>query len=122
MQNHRLQERVKSGSFDLALIAFAMDTTPDPGFMLMSANVKSGNYCRYKSSKMDELFSSLRKVTSQEEYRQKLMDIQYQFYQDCPFVCLYFRTGNVITRYMYTACRDIREYELLRGIESFFTR
>ena len=50
------------------------------------------------------------------------MDIQYQFYQDCPFVCLYFRTGNVITRYMYTACRDIREYELLRGIESFFTR
>lgn len=117
-----LQERVKSGSFDLALIAFAMDTTPDPGFMLMSANVKSGNYCRYKSSKMDELFSSLRKVTSQEEYRQKLMDIQYQFYQDCPFVCLYFRTGNVITRYMYTACRDIREYELLRGIESFFTR
>ena len=117
-----LQDKLKSGSFDLALIAFAMDVTPDPGFMLMSANVKSGNYCRYKSGKMDDLFGSLRKQTSFEDYRQKLMDIQYQFYTDCPFVCLYFRSGNVISRYMYTTCRDIREYELLRGIESFFTR
>ena len=117
-----LQEKLKSGSFDLALIAFAMDITPDPGFMLMSGNVKSGNYCRYKSARMDELFNSLRKQTSQEDFRQKLMDIQYQFLNDCPFVCLYWRTGNVITRYMYTACRDIREYELLRGIECFFTR
>ena len=116
-----LQERVKSGSFDLALIAFAMDITPDPGFMLMSANVGSGNYCRYKSSKMDELFSSLRKQVSREDYRQKLMDIQYQFLNDCPFVCLYWRTGNVISKYMYTSCRDVREFELLRGIESFFT-
>lgn len=117
-----LQDKLKNGSFDLALIGFAMDMTPDPGFMLISGNVKSGNYCRYKSSKMDDLFTSLRKQTSQEDYRLKLMDIQYQFYNDCPFVCLYYRMGNVITRYMYTACRDIREYELLRGIESFFTR
>ena len=72
--------------------------------------------------KMDDLFTGLRKQTSYEDFRQKLMDIQYQFYNDCPFVCLYYRTGNVISRYMYTACRDIREFELLRGIESFFTR
>ena len=117
-----LQDKLKSGSFDLALIGFAMDVTPDPGFMLMSVNVKSGNYCRYKSSRMDELFSSLRKQTTYEDFRQKLMDIQYQFYTDCPFVCLYYRTGNVISRFMYTTCRDIREYELLRGIESLFTR
>lgn len=116
-----LQDKLKSGSFDLALIAFAMDVTPDPGFMLMSANVGSGNYCRYKSSKMDDLFSSLRKQTSQEDYRQKLMDIQYQFLNDCPFVCLYWRTGNVISKHMYTTCRDVREFELLRGIESFST-
>lgn len=116
-----LQDKLKSGSFDLALIAFSMDVTPDCGFMLMSANVKSGNYCRYKSSKMDDLFTGLRKQTSYEDFRQKLMDIQYQFYTDCPFVCLYFRTGNVISREMYTTCRDIREFELLRGIESFST-
>ena len=68
---------------------------------------------------MNELFDELRLKTSQEEYRQKLMEIQALFYEDCPFICLYFRTGNVITRHMYTTCRDVREYELLRGIESY---
>ncbi len=117
-----LQKRARAGSYDLALIAFAMDVTPDPGFMLMPDNVSAGNYCRYKSTKMDSLFKELRKQVSQEDYRQTLMSIQYQFYVDCPFVCLYWRTGNVLSRYMYTTCRDVREFELLRGIESFFTR
>ncbi len=117
-----LQEKLKNGQFDLALIAFSMDVTPDPGFMLMSENYRSGNYNKYKNTKMDDLFKSLRKQTTQEGYREKLMEIQYLFMNDCPFVCLYWRTGNVISRYMYTTCRDVREFELLRGIESFTTQ
>ena len=99
-----------------------MDVTPDVGFMLMSENIRSGNYCSYRSSKMDDLCKSLRKQVSQEDYRQKLMAIQYLFLNDCPFVCLYWRTGNVLSRFMFTTVRDVREYELLRGIESFSTR
>ena len=110
-------EKLSAGSFDLALVAYSMDVGPDPGFMMMSGN--TGNYCRYRSEKMTELCNQLRTKTTQEEYRQKLMDIQARFAEDCPFVCLYFRTGNVLSRYMYTTCRDVREYELLRGIESF---
>ena len=71
---------------------------------------------------MDDLCESLRTKTNQEDFRQALMNIQNQFYQDCPFICLYWRMGNVITRYMYTTCRDVREYELLRGIESYAVR
>ena len=112
-----VQEKLKAGSFDLALIAFSMDVAPDPGFMLIKGN--TGNYNRYKSDKMTELCHDLRREVSQEGYRQKLMQIQALFAEDCPFMCLYYRTGNVITRYMYTTCRDVREYELLRGIESF---
>ena len=112
-----LQERLSRGRYNLALVAFSMDVCPDPGFMLMRGN--TGNYCFYKSTKMNELFEDLRTKTTQEEYRQKLMEIQSLFYEDCPFICLYFRMGNVITRHMYTTCRDVREYELLRGIESY---
>ncbi len=122
MSMSQLQKKLSDGSFDLALIAFAMDVTPDPGFMLMSENVKAGNYNRYKNSRMDELFKDLRKETTQEGYRQKLMEIQYLFHNDCPFVCLYWRTGNIISKYMYSTSRDVREYELLRGIESFSTQ
>lgn len=113
-----LKEKIRYGNFDLALISFAMDVCPDVGFLLMSGN--TGNYARYRSDRMDTLCREARRLTSFEEYRQKLMEIQSLFAEDCPFMCLYFRTGNVITRYMYTTCRDVREYELLRGIESFF--
>ena len=112
-----VQTKLKAGSHELALVSFAMDVCPDPGFLLMPAN--TGNYNRYKSSRMDELCKQLRKEPTQEGFRQRLMEIQSLFANDCPFICLYYRTGNVITRFMYTTCRDVREYELLRGIESF---
>ena len=112
-----LQEKLSAGSFDLALVAFALDTAPDPGFMLMRGN--TGNYCRYKSTKMSELCEELRTQVAQDGYRQKLMEIQSLFVEDCPFICLFFRMGNVLSRYMYTTCRDVREYELLRGIDTF---
>lgn len=110
-------EKLSAGSFGLALVSYSLDVCPDPGFMLIGGN--TGNYCRYRSEKMTELFKQLRTSPTQEEYRQKLMEIQSRFAEDCPFMCLYFRMGNVISRYMYTTCRDVREYELLRGIESF---
>lgn len=122
MTMSNLKAKLEAGSYDLALVSFAMDVCPDPGFMLMSSNVRAGNYSRYRSERMDNFCESLRTQVTQEGFRQKLMDIQNLFYQDCPFVCLYWRTGNVISRYMYTTCRDVREYEVLRGIESYFVR
>ena len=112
-----LKERLSAGSYDLALVSFAMDPVPDPGFMLMRGN--TGNYTRYRSEKITELFENLRTQRTQGEYQQVLWQIQREFAEDCPFLCLYWRMGNVLTHYMYTTVRDVREYELLRGIESF---
>jgi len=112
-----LHERLSAGSYDLALVSFAMDAVPDPGFMLMRGN--TGNYTRYRNEKITELFEALRTETTQTGYQQKLWQIQARFAEDCPFLCLYWRMGNVLTRYMYTTVRDVRELELLRGIESF---
>jgi len=117
MTLENIQTKLDAGSFDLALVSFAMDFCPDPGFLLMRGN--TGNYSRYKSTKMTELCEALRKEPTQEGYRAKLMEIQALFAEDCPFLCLYYRMGNVITRNMYTTARDVREYELLRGAESF---
>ena len=114
-----MKSKLEAGSYDLALASYAMDVCPDPGFLLMSDNVRVGNYSRYRNDRMDELCKSLRTQVTQDGFRQDLMRIQERFYQDCPFVCLYWRMGNVITRNMYTTCRDVREYEVLRGIESY---
>ena len=112
-----LTERLKAGSYDLALAAFSMDANPDPGFMLMRGN--SGNYTRYRSEEITGMFEDLRTQTTQSGYQTVLWNIQARFAEDCPFLCLYWRTGNILTRYMFTTVRDVREYELLRGIETF---
>ena len=117
MSMAEMQVKLSAGSFDLALVSFAMDVCPDPGFLLMSGN--TGNYGRYRSETMTSLCKELRKQTTQEGFRQTLMSIQQQFAEDCPFICLYYRSGSVLTRQMYTTARDVRELELLRGIESF---
>lgn len=115
-----VSSRLTAGSFDLALAAYQMDVVPDPGFILMGGNV--GNYCRYRSKDMDELFRALRTKADAGEFAQTLAAIQQQFAADVPFICLFYRSGAILTRKMYTTARDVRELELLRGIESFSTK
>lgn len=111
------QAKLKAGSFNLALAAFSMDSVPDPGFLLISGN--TGNYMRYKSDRMDQLFKELRATLDKEEYIQKLYEIQAQFVEDCPLVSLYYRNGAIITRTMFSNARDLREPDPLRGIGDY---
>ena len=124
MSFSQTKEKLAAGNFDLCLAAFQMDPVPDPGFMLMSSN--TGNYSRYSSTQMNNLFSSLRNSGTSsddrqkfEAYKENLHAIQEQFYIDVPFICLYYRTGAIMTRKMFTVARDVREPDLFRGIESF---
>jgi len=111
-------EKLRAASYDLCLAAFNIDFPPDPGYLLISGN--SGNYMRYKSSEMDTLIQNkLRTALDYETYREALMQIQELFWQDCPAVCFYYRNGAILTRWMFTDARDVREPAVLRGLEYF---
>ena len=111
-----VKERLQARNFDLCLAAYQMDVVPDPGFLLMSSN--TGNYVSYKSSKMDKLFNELRTTMDFDSYQRLLHEIQEQYALDCPFLCLYYRNGALLTRKVFSNERDTREPEILRGIES----
>ena len=110
-------QKLSAGAFELCLASYAMDVCPDAGFMLISGN--TGNYSRYRSTAMTDLCSELRTQIDQPNYQYTLYKIQEQFAKDCPFICMFYRSGTVLTRKMYTTVRDVRELELLKGIESF---
>mgnify|MGYP002624450721 CR=1 FL=1 len=112
-----IKEKLSAGAFNLALVSYEMDVCPDYGFMLIGGN--TGNYGRYNSSQMTQLCKDLRTCTTMLEYKNKLFEIQDLFIEDCPLICFFYREGVVLTRLMYTTVRDVREYELFRGIESF---
>ena len=108
--------RLQARNYDMAIAAFQMDVIPDPGFLLMTGN--TGNYTGYRSSAMDKLCKSMREERDFNEYKQLLWNIQDQFAQDCPFICMWYRAGALLTRKVFTTVRDVREPEILRGIES----
>ena len=110
-------QKLSAGAYELCLASYAMDVCPDAGFMLIGGN--TGNYSRYRSSAMNDLHTTLRGQVDFDKYQQTLHQIQEQFAKDCPFICFFYRSGTVLTRKMYTVARDVRELELLRGIESF---
>ena len=45
--------------------------------------------------------------------------IQDQFEQDQPYICLYWRSAVLLSRETFTDVRDVRELEMLRGIENY---
>lgn len=109
-----VKAHLEARNFDMAIAAFQMDAVPDPGFLLMSGN--TGNYVSYKSTAMDNLFKSLRTAKEFDSYQSILWQIQDQFAEDCPFVCMFYRAGALLTRKVFTTVRDVREPEILRGI------
>lgn len=109
--------KLRSGDYSLALCAFNFDVNPDPGFTITST--ASCNYTRYRSDDMNDLLSQMRKSYNPSEYQYTMQLIQDQFEQDKPYLPLYWRSGALLSRAAFTDARDIRELELLRGIETF---
>ena len=110
-------QKLQSGDYSLALAAFNFDVAPDPGFTLTST--ASCNYTRYRSDDMNALLTQLRSSELSGDYQNAMSLIQDQFEQDMPYICLYWRSGALLSRNAFTDARDIRELELLRGIESY---
>lgn len=112
-----VQAKLRSGDYSIALAAFNFDVGPDPGFTLTST--ASCNFTRYRSTDMNNLLSQLRSSVTQMDYQHIMNLIQDQFEQDLPYIALYWRAGALLSRSAFTNARDIRELELLRGVESY---
>lgn len=109
--------KLQVADYSLALCAFNFDVGPDPGFTIASTG--SCNYTRYRSDDMNDLLGQLRSSVGSADYQNAMSLIQDQFEQDKPYICLYWRSGALLSRQAFTDARDIRELELLRGIESY---
>lgn len=112
-----VEEKLVHGAYSLALCAFNFDVNPDPGFTVTST--AACNYTRYRSDDMNDLLAQLRKSHTADSYQSTMRLIQDQFEQDMPYICLYWRSGALLSRSAFTNARDVRELELLRGVESY---
>lgn len=109
--------KMSSGDFDLCLCAYNFDATPDPYFLLVSGG--SGNYALYRSSDAKDLCKKLRETWDETEYQQVWYDIQAKAAEDLPLLPLYWRDGVMLSREAFSSIRTIREYSLLKSVESY---
>ena len=112
-----VQTKLVSGDYSIAMCGFNFDVSPDPGFTLTST--ASCNYTRYRSNDMNDLITQLRKSYTADIYKNAMSLIQDQFEQDQPYICLYWRSAVLLSRETFTDVRDVRELEMLRGIENY---
>ncbi|HIU15676.1 MAG TPA: hypothetical protein IAC49_04390 [Candidatus Ventricola intestinavium] len=117
MSRDSVLSNLMNGNYFIALCGFNFDVNPDPGFTVTSTAVC--NYTRYRSDTMNDLLTSLRSSYTADSYQSVMRQIQEQFVQDLPYIPLYWRTGMLLSRSAFTNARDIRELEMLRGVESF---
>lgn len=113
-----VKAKLRSGDYWMVLGAYNLDVVPDPSFMLNSA-VYGAAYSRYRDETMVASLKTLRSARDANDYRDALSAIQNQFVVDLPFVAMYWRTGALLARNSFTNVRDIRELELLRGVEEW---
>lgn len=117
MSRESVLANLMNGNYFIALCGFNFDVNPDPGFTMTSTAVC--NYTRYRSDVMNNLLSDLRSSYTMDSYQSVMRQIQTQFEQDMPYIPLYWRTGMLLSRTSFTNARDIRELEMLRGVESY---
>lgn len=111
------QKNLQNRNFDLFLGAYNFDVVVDPYFWLIDRS--AGNYVNYKSEEITKLQKELLQASDRDDFAYLWGQIQNQFHSDLPFLPLYYRDGVILTRYTYSNVRDIREYELLKGLAQY---
>lgn len=114
-----VKAKLKSGDYWMVLGAYNLDVIPDPSFMLNSA-VYGAAYSRYRDETMVGYLKDLRSAKDADAFQKVMSDIQNKFVVDLPFIAMYWRTGALLSRDSFTNARDIRELELLRGVEEWY--
>lgn len=110
-----VRSRIRSGSYDLALIAVNLDEAPVLSPLLSSSG--SLNYNGYSDTAMDSLIQLTATAADESSLKQAYSQIQLQIVQDLPFMGLYFRTGTVLSSRSLGGLSGIRALNTFRGLE-----
>lgn len=107
----------RTRDYDLCLAAYNFDVVPDPSFMLSAEG--AANHVGYNSAEIKTLLKTLKSAGIRDEFQYTWYNIQSQVSKELPLIPLYWRNGVVLTQFPYSKVRDIREFELLKSIESY---
>lgn len=90
--------RIESGipqNFQILLITQSIPEDPDQYFLWHSTQEKT-NLSKYSSARVDKDLEDARKISDQEERKNKYFDFQHTLLEDAPATFLYFPKNNIV--------------------------
>ena len=109
-----VETALTSGAFDLALVAFNVDMTPNLGYFY--GNKGGGNFSGYRSDEMESRLERVSAARDESELRLAASQVQVLATDELPLIGLFFRNGTLISRYPLLLPGS-REDDVFRGIE-----
>jgi peptide/nickel transport system substrate-binding protein len=115
MRKSNMREALRSGEFDLALVAENLSAIPDLSFML--AEDGAYNFSKYINPLMHNELTAARNALTQEALAAAMSKIQLLIIEDLPIMGLFYRSGKLVSRTRLAGLTGIREDQILRGFE-----
>lgn len=115
LSKKEVQSRIKSGDYDLALVAVNLDEIPVLSSLLSSGG--SLNLNGYSDATMDGLIQLTATAENEASLKQAFSQIQLQIVEDLPILGLYFRAGTVLSTRSLGGLKGIRAMNTFRGLE-----
>ena len=107
--------RIKSGDYDIALVAVNLSETPDLSPLLYSRSKLNLN--GFRNERMNELIEKVPKAQTEAELKSLYSEIQMLCVERLPVLGLLFRTGTVLSTRSLAGLEGIRSGDTLNGIE-----
>lgn len=111
----KLQERIKEGDYDLALVGVNLSETPDLAQLLTKGG--SINLNHYHTDELDQLLKDALSATDETYMKNAYSALQTYIVENLPIMGLCFRTGMVLANRPLAGFSGARETDAFSGME-----
>ncbi len=91
-----LNNKIKSGNFDIALLGWNFSAVPEFSFLFHSSQVDKDNFIKYSNPKMDLLLQEVNNSRTEELKLENYGNLQEYFLDELPYISLFFRNRAIL--------------------------
>lgn len=89
-------DRIKSGSFDIALLGWNLSTIPELSFLFHTSQIEKDNFIKYENPDLDQHLLELNNSMTNELKIEKYKEVLEIIAEDLPYMSMFFRNQAII--------------------------
>lgn len=95
-ERNSFNDRIKSGSFDIALLGWNLSTIPELSFLFHTSQIEKDNFIKYENPDLDQHLLELNNSMTNELKIEKYKEVLEIIAEDLPYMSMFFRNQAII--------------------------